>query len=72
MASGSPGWSVGERPALVTVSSPLFGTKYGFTDSHPELFADESLDSQDHLSARRSENCVTEEARLIDLRCISR
>jgi hypothetical protein len=36
-------WSVGERPSLVTVSSPVFGSKNGFTDADPEAFAMELM-----------------------------
>ncbi|HEU4620316.1 MAG TPA: hypothetical protein VFV10_19930 [Gammaproteobacteria bacterium] len=36
-------WSVGERPALVTVTSSLFGTKNGFTDADPETYAQQLM-----------------------------
>jgi hypothetical protein len=32
-------WVLGEKPALVTVSNPVFGKLSGFTDTDPEVFA---------------------------------
>jgi hypothetical protein len=41
ICQGSPfdWWVMGERPALVTVSSAAFGKLNAFTDSEPEAFA---------------------------------
>jgi hypothetical protein len=36
-------WAVGQRPALVTVTNPVFGSKNAFTYADPEAFAIELM-----------------------------